>query len=312
VKEFRIGVLVRSLNAGSFLLNQRSMMLTRITSTGRWPAPGRRGPALGLFVLVPFLQLFVAGCESRDGVVDSGGTPPQILAITASPDVFVLDTIGGNSGTATLQTLVRATVRNPSGGAPGSPLVTASVTAPGSDAPLVTVSLKEESNASGIRTYSATLQFQVARSAIGSLPLSVASEGPDGLPGNSIIRQILLRRSNARPVLSDLVAPDTVDLSPGGSLLIPMTITATDSNGADDIREVYFRSLDSSDPTRKFFLYDNGDPANGDSRPGDGVYSIVIRLTDSPTVRRTFRFAFQAADGAGDTSLTTLHRMTVR
>jgi hypothetical protein len=176
----------------------------------------------------------------------------------------------------------------------------------------VSIPLKEESNAAGVRTFSATLQFQVSRSAIGSLPLSVVSEGPDGLPGNSIIRQILLRRTNARPVLSNLIAPDTVDLIPGDSLLIPMAITATDSNGADDIREVYFRSLDSSDPTRKFFLYDNGNPANGDLLAGDGIYSIIIRLTDSPTVRRTFRFAFQAADGAGDTSLTTLHRMTVR
>ena len=280
------------------------------TSDGRWPLPLCGRAATGLFVTL--LALFVsAGCEKIDGTVDPAGTPPHILSIAVSPDVFLLDT-AATGGQVTLQTTVRVTVRNPAGGGSGPTTATAAISFPGSAAMLATAQLREESNLSGVRTFAAAIQFSVPRSSVGGVNVDVDVTGPNGLPGNAVTRQILLRRHNARPVLSNLSAPDTVVLPPGGSILIPMTVAASDSDGLADIREVFFRSLDSSNPTNKFFLLDNGNPANGDVSAGDGVYSIIVQLSESPTVRRTFRFAFQAADGVGDTSLTTIHRLTVQ
>jgi hypothetical protein len=91
-----------------------------------------------------------------------------------------------------------------------------------------------------------------------------------------------------------------------------MSVRADDPDGLEDIQEVYFRSLDSSDPQRKFFLLDDGDLAgSGDRVAGDGVFSIIVELLPG-TPARTFRFAFQAQDTFGDTSATILHSLTVR
>lgn len=137
----------------------------------------------------------------------------------------------------------------------------------------------------------------------------------EGNQSNVLERTLFLTRNNSPPKLDpqSLVAPDTVILPIGGSLLIPMNIAASDSDGLADVREVFFRSLDSSDPTQKFHLQDDGNFSSGDAVAGDGVFSIIIQLDDTgPPVRRTFRFAFQALDSFSDTSATVLHFLTVR
>ncbi|MCZ6776606.1 MAG: hypothetical protein O7D34_09140, partial [Ignavibacteria bacterium] len=93
-------------------------------------------------------------------------------------------------------------------------------------------------------------------------------------------------------------------------------------DGLADVREVFFRSLDSKTPDFKFFLKDDGgtEPPSsplfqpsGDSVAGDGVFSILIPLVDSPVVRRTNRFAFQAFDTFGDSSgIPLIHFLVVR
>jgi hypothetical protein len=96
----------------------------------------------------------------------------------------------------------------------------------------------------------------------------------------------------------------------GGSVNIPLYVRATDPDGQADITQVYFRSLDSSDPTQKFLMKNDGSAPG--SIPGDSTYSIIVKPTDPPSVRKTYRFAFQATDTFGDTSATILHSITLQ
>lgn len=104
-------------------------------------------------------------------------------------------------------------------------------------------------------------------------------------------------KENFSPILSNLNAPDTVILI-GESVLIPLSVTASDSNGLDDIEEVYFITYSSNGITNGFktYLYDDGDITNnGDEIAGDGIFSRIIVFTSSNT-KGQWRFDFQAMD----------------
>jgi hypothetical protein len=141
--------------------------------------------------------------------------------------------------------------------------------------------------------------------------VKVAASDVEGFASNAVQIPLFMVRDNHAPVLSNLVvARDTVVVPVGGSTDIPLYIRATDADGQADINQVYFRSLDSSDPTQKFLM--NNDGTAPGSVPGDSTYSITVKAQDSPTVRKTYRFAFQAIDTFGDTSATILHSITLQ
>ena len=92
-----------------------------------------------------------------------------------------------------------------------------------------------------------------------------------------------------------------------------MSIAASDSDGVGDVREVYFRNLDSpSDTTKKFFMYDDGDVngVSGDLIADDGFYSITVQLP-SGTPPATYRFSFEARDRLDLVSVALIHPLTV-
>jgi hypothetical protein len=95
------------------------------------------------------------------------------------------------------------------------------------------------------------------------------------------------------PVLSDLNLADSVAL---GAIFI-FNVTASDSNGLNDIENVSF-ALYRPDSTLAgtFQMHDDGDLAVwGDSTAGDGIYSY--RNSFSPTAQTGYwRFEFQAID----------------
>lgn len=168
--------------------------------------------------------------------------------------------------------------------------------------------------------YSGTIRLNLADSDVGLYYVRFVGTDNTGLAATSLHLPFTVTRLNAPPSIADLVAPDTITVPPPvppdtiSSLAFTMSVAASDPDGAADIREVYFRSLDSSDPNSKFFLRDDGGvgtPSSGDERAGDGRYTIRVTLT-SRNERKTYRFAFQAMDVLSDTSSTILHYLTVR
>ena len=101
------------------------------------------------------------------------------------------------------------------------------------------------------------------------------------------------------PVISDLILPDSVAL--GQSFVF--SVTASDSNGLNDIDYVYFELYrpDSTIVTDNsgnslFAMHDDGNTTVwGDTTAGDGIYSY--KNSFSPTAQLgNWRFEFQAID----------------
>jgi hypothetical protein len=260
--------------------------------------------------------IFFASCEENPlGTIDGRVTVSFASSPTVTPPALDLRSITPVNGLYPVPLVVRVTIESPM--AAGLE-VEAELLGPRSLGTVATASLHDNGVApdsvAGDSRYAGGLTFQASRSDVGMFRVRLRARSPDGSESNSLESRFQLTRNNAVPVLSQLLAPDTVSLPGGGSLLIPMTVAAQDSDGLSDVREVYFRSLDSSDPEQRYFLRDDGDSEgqSGDQVEGDGIFSIVVELSDGPNVRRTFRFLFQAVDAPGDTSAALLHHLTVR
>ena len=266
--------------------------------------------------LLAVLLLGIAGCESVDtGVIDPSGQPPFLASTRIVPDTVDLRTIPPSGDRYAVSIVVRAEITRLE--VSSSPLsVSAAVIPPQPGFPTLEIGLQDDGLApdsvSGDGSYSGTLSFEVTATQAGFYRIRVTARSAEGFESITRERLLPITRNNARPVLSDLVAPDTVNAPTTERLLIVMSVRADDPDGADDVREVYFRSLDSSDPTKKFFMKDDGNLSeSGDRVAGDGVFSIIVELLPG-TPSRTFRFAFQAEDSFRDTSDTLLHYLTVR
>jgi hypothetical protein len=268
-------------------------------------------------VLICAALLGFTGCESTDeGVIDLSGTPAFISVARLDPDTIRLQAIPPVGDTYPATVDVEATVMDPVGNA-GDITVFAQLFKPESSAQWQQIQLRDDGTdpdaTAGDSVFSGRFAFDLISSDAGAFRVSVRSVSETGYRSNVLENTLFVMRLNASPALSNLSAPDTLDLPGTGSVLFPMSVNATDPDGPEDIQEVYFRNLDSpSDPNRKTFLFDDGNTGvSGDSVAGDGVYTRVLQLP-STTPKQTYRFAFQAADTFGDTSATLLHSLTVR
>lgn len=104
-------------------------------------------------------------------------------------------------------------------------------------------------------------------------------------------------QDNIAPVISNsVVEPDTAVVT--DTTVIFTSVEAMDSNGVNDIEEVYFIVFrpDSSTNNSKVFLFDDGNTQeNGDVTAGDGIYSRLIQV-DQTNAKGTYRFEFQSKD----------------
>jgi len=101
---------------------------------------------------------------------------------------------------------------------------------------------------------------------------------------------------NLAPVLSNLVAPESVLVEPPKSLIF-LSIGAFDRNGMDDIKEVYFTvKSPSGTVSNQIFMFDDGNTSvNGDNTADDGKYSAIIEVTPD-NQKGNYRFDFFAKD----------------
>jgi hypothetical protein len=117
---------------------------------------------------------------------------------------------------------------------------------------------------------------------------------------------------NIAPIISNLVAPDTVTLG-SDSTFIFISVDASDANGLNDIERVFFNSFLPPDghPSsgNPFIMYDDG--TNGDITPGDGTFSLIIVLPPSGVTLGTYRWEFQAYDRGNKVSNVIIHYVEV-
>ena len=110
-------------------------------------------------------------------------------------------------------------------------------------------------------------------------------------------------QDNIAPVIANtIVDPDTAVVTQRTVILT--SVEASDSNGTNDIDEVYFivYKPDGSTNGNKILLFDDGRIIeNGDVTPDDGIYSRLIEV-DETNDKGTYRFEFQAIDRSGASS----------
>jgi len=116
------------------------------------------------------------------------------------------------------------------------------------------------------------------------------------------------------PVISNLSAPDTVQIVPSQVVQVLITIDVSDPQGLSDIDFVRFRSFlpnGNEAGDSPIGLADDGNTfSTGDEIAGDGTYSRIINLPPT-ALRGDFRFLFEARDKSGLCSNIIEHIMTV-
>ncbi|HLF15584.1 MAG TPA: hypothetical protein VI932_11915 [Bacteroidota bacterium] len=276
----------------------------------------------GFPIIIILLAGLISSCErSVDTPRDIDYTRPYLHDLQIFPEAFNTDTILVN-GEANPQDLISLSlnciviVDVVPGSAPAT--VRYSVTLPVEDRLYAEGTLSNNDISpqpiAGGGIYAGTVTFTIRRVDIGDFQLSVEGFHDPASLSNVVRRQIEIFRSSRAPAISNLSAPDTVDLPPPGQVsLILMSVAAADSDGLGDIRDVFFRNLDSpTDTLKKFSLSDDGHPTgvSGDSIANDGIFSIIVQLP-SGTPAATYRFLFEAVDRSGLASNTILHPLTI-
>lgn len=120
-------------------------------------------------------------------------------------------------------------------------------------------------------------------------------------------------QSNIAPALSNLVMADSVVVDTPQTN-IPIHVTAADSNGLSDIESVFFITYrpDGSTSGARVALLDDGKTADdGDVTAGDGIYSIIIKVTPS-NAKGVYRFEFQAQDRGKKLSDKIIHNILIK
>ncbi|MDP2208655.1 MAG: hypothetical protein Q8K98_07755 [Bacteroidota bacterium] len=170
---------------------------------------------------------------------------------------------------------------------------------------------QEADSIAGDGIFSGVISFKISRVIVGNFIVELQAEDKSQLLSNVFSTSFRISRMGKPPIIFDLKAPENTTLPTLGEKVILMSVAAFDTNGYNDIKEVYFRSLDSSDPTRKFFLLDNGNiSTSGDSIANDGIFSILVKLPFNMTPK-SYRFEFEAKDYTELLSNKILHTLTV-
>jgi hypothetical protein len=277
-------------------------------------------PWVRLAVLIALLSSS-EGCEKRENsLVDAVGRPPLLVQITTSPSSFNSDSI--NVGAS----------RKPDDLLPLAAIITARTTAydenplqsvrfsiksPSGDATLAEGVLVDDGSGAdqskGDGIYSGKATFQIQRVEVGVFRIEVSAQALNGFKSNTVIAPISVFRGNKSPVISDLQAPDTVQLG-NDSQLLTLRIKVSDPDGLSDVVRVVFNSFrpdGGASSGNPFQMYDDGSATHGDDKAGDGSYSLIITLP--PTSQTgTYRFEFQAFDRSNEGSNIIIHRITVR
>lgn len=118
--------------------------------------------------------------------------------------------------------------------------------------------------------------------------------------------------SNIAPVLSNVIAPDSLVVS--DTVAFAISVEVKDANGSSDIRSAYFfvtrpDGVSAGVPT---FLFDDGNfAANGDQAAGDGRFSRILKINQN-NQKGIYKLEFQAEDKGNKKSEILTHNLLVK
>ena len=253
-------------------------------------------PFLHLLIALTGIWLLSSSCEQKDlRIVDSIGSAPQVLSVSLIPASVNSDTINVGPDRKPTDLLsydlrISASVSHPVGQnqiaetqftffrTKREPEIARGLL---SDNGIFPDSIANDS------IFTGSVKFTAIRSEIGTFYAEVGSSDAQEFTSNTIRIPFTILRLNQAPVISNLVAPDTVYRS----LQTPFTVSvqASDPDGLYDLVSVTMTNENNS----VFSLHDDG--INGDEMGGDGIFTQVFAFpTDQPL--GPYVFTFKAID----------------
>ncbi len=241
-------------------------------------------------------MLCISGCEKKyNTVVDSYGSAPAIKDAYFSISTVNTDTINITgqllrSPTDTLTIIGIAKVKTTSfADEKEIPIVRFSVNNYNFSSSLAEGTLHDDGVFPDAKlndsVYSGYIEFQILRSFIGTFTINLWSESATGYKSNTIILPLQIVRLNHPPIISDLVAPDTINLSTTSTF--NESLKVLDPDGQDDIKSVLRFT-----PSGKIFQL---------QAINDSIYGEQVSLNPSPSLG-SYLFRFCAVDQSNDTS----------
>lgn len=248
--------------------------------------------------LFPFLVglgfISLSGCEKKyDTVVNSSGSAPIVSDATSSLTIINTDTMSIGiqreaNDVLTIKGIVTIKVAHLEGKKEIS-AVKYSVMVEGSSYLLGTGLLNDEGilpdQIADDSIYSGYIQFQFERVLVGRLTVSLWSENQTGDISNTILLPLTIVRINHPPIISDLIAPDTINLAT--TTTFEESLKVLDPDGQGDIKSVLRFT-----PSGKVLSF---------HAVNDSSYEEVVSLNPPPSLG-PYVFRFCAVDRSNDTS----------
>ena len=261
-----------------------------------------------------------ASCTLPDkGIIDPSISPPFLSQATLTPTLIEVNrisvTLNPNDPVDTFLVLTAA-VQQPEGSEEVASVNYSLINPEGTT--LITDQILSDNGtypdlSAGDGIFSGLVHLQVFKKDVGNYILQIQATNKEGDQSNLINITLRLQNySNHNPVLSNLEMPDTIFVPSEGTGIIKLSITASDSDGLQDIAKVTVNlSNESGVIVDTYQLYDDGGTSitnplwgvtSGDSVAGDGIYCLQIPVP-SNTIRSGYRdFTFIAADRSAATS----------
>ncbi|MBI4811701.1 MAG: hypothetical protein HY800_09740 [Ignavibacteriales bacterium] len=278
-----------------------------------------------IYVITVISSIFWSCENEKSGTVDLNFSTPQLISASIDQTIINLDTdttgsvdsLGSNRYRIVVGVKIAALKGNSD--IPSNGIV--KLFKPKTSSAFSKYSVKIDQINSDTITYSDNISFQIQRSDVGLFSFVFSLQTTDDKKTNEIQKSLFISRRNSQPAITTILMPDSLTLgqipSPDSSFLVGVSVA--DSDGIDDIENVYFysRKPDGSIgncgvPAE---LHDDGslnvifqpDYRSGDLVAGDGIFSLRIALRtrfknncpppDSiDTQRGNYTFTFFATD----------------
>lgn len=229
--------------------------------------------------------LVLSGCDQAPGLLDDAGTPPELSEFSFSPHQFIAPP-GDDNANIVVPLSMEVTVRDPD-----------------HDVKAVSfVVFGDETLAEGVLAlgsggrYAGHSDVIVPAGEIGVYTVLVFAEDLEGMLSNQVRGMMHVSAEGAPPVISMVVAPDTLRRPGPGepAKLLELIAVVSDPDGLSNIASVEFWNVER--PGTKIGMFDEG--TDGDAEAADGRYTRVVRI-DSSNEPGVTTLAFQARDRAG-------------
>ena len=215
--------------------------------------------------------LALSACDQAPGLLDDAGVPPELSEFSFSPHEFIA----------------------PPGDADVIVPLSLEVTVRDADNDVEAVSFVvfgDTTIAEGMLASGSGGQYA------GVYTVLVFAEDREGMLSNQVRGMMHVSAEGAPPVISMVVAPDTLRRPMPGepSALLELVAVVSDPDGLSNIASVEFWNV--TRPGTKIGMFDEG--TDGDAEAADGRYTRIVQINSSNEPGVT-TLAFQARDRAG-------------